>query len=319
VSLSNKNERSLLSDIVKETYFRAAKEGIILTPFNYSKIFIEVALEYGLSESKIRKYVCGTDFYVPSEEAEQMNKRALETAKNMENNTEKIQQGINNICRDTIVGLTHCKDTVADKAKFDMVKRILEKQRKELNKLKEFSFKDQLTGLYTRRYMNEALNTVFYNFNRYSRPCSIIMFDIDDFKKINDTYGHLAGDAVLRTVASVIQRVIRRSDIPVRYGGDEFIVILPDTMLENAVLAAKKIANKVQSIKFERNGTGFRCTISIGVTHIKESDTVETLLDRVDKALYEAKNKGKNGITVIKEPDSVRHSANPFEMAPVVS
>jgi len=83
-------------------------------------------------------------------------------------------------------------------------------------------------------------------------PCGIIMFDMDDFKKINDVYGHLAGDIVLKTIASVVQRIIIRSDMPVRYGGDEFIVISPDTILEDAVAVAGKIANKIQSMQFKK-------------------------------------------------------------------
>ncbi len=312
-------KRNFLSDIIKETLFRATKKNLLLTPFNYYKIFIEVALEYGLSEAEIHRYVYGTDLYVLSEEVEQMKKKTLEIAKNIENTAENVQQSVeksNDAYREVVDTLTGYRDPTADeisneiekilyisatlKAELDAARKTLEKQKEELKKLKEFSFKDQLTGLYARKYMEEALNTVLYNFNRYSRPCSIIMFDIDDFKKINDVYGHLAGDAVLRTVASVVQRIIRRSDIPVRYGGDEFIVILPDTMLEDAVSVAEKIANKIQSIKFEKNGLTFKCTISIGITHIKDGDTVETLLERVDKALYETKNKGKKGITVIK-------------------
>jgi len=317
--LVNNNNRDLLSEIIRETLFRATKQGIILTPFNYYKTFTEVAIEHGLSEAEIHRYVYDTDFYVSSEELEQMKKKTLEIAKNIENTAETMQQSVeksDDAYKEVIETLTGCKDRVAEeigneiekilyisatlKSELDAARRTLEKQREELKRLKEFSFKDQLTGLYTRKYMEEALNTVLYNFNRYSRPCSIIMLDLDDFKKINDTYGHLAGDTVLKTVASVVQRIIRRSDIPVRYGGDEFIVILPDTMLEDAVTVGEKIANKVQTIKFDKNGTNFKCTISVGVTHIKEGDTIETLLERVDQALYETKDKGKKGITVIE-------------------
>jgi len=127
-------------------------------------------------------------------------------------------------------------------------------------------------------------------------PLSLIMLDIDDFKKINDTHGHLKGDDVLRRVGSVILKNTRMSDFPIRMGGEEILILLPQTELNGAFAIAERIRRKVEE---EFHGDVVNVTISLGVTQLNGNDTIESLLKRVDDAVYMSKKNGKNQTTII--------------------
>ncbi|WP_025270169.1 diguanylate cyclase [Hippea sp. KM1] len=316
--MSMKNESEKLSAIIKEALYRATKRNMVLTPFNYYKVFTEVALEYGLDEAEIHKMLYGMAD-VSAAELEELKKRVLEIATNVKDVTVNVEKSITeseNTYDMTIRNIDEYKSRIDDsiaselekikyinaslKAELEAARQVLEKQKMAIENIKELSLKDHLTGLYLRKYMNEVLDTALYNYNRYSKVFSIIMLDLDDFKKINDTYGHLAGDEVLKVIGSILKRITRRSDIPIRYGGDEFIVVLPETKLEDAITVAKKIRDKIASVTFKKDKMEFKCTASIGVTQVKDGDTVESLLERVDKALYQTKHSQKGEISVVE-------------------
>jgi polar amino acid transport system substrate-binding protein len=164
--------------------------------------------------------------------------------------------------------------------------------------LKKLSIIDSLTGIYNRYKIDTTLNQQIAFSKRHKTPLSIIFFDIDHFKKINDTYGHNVGDIVLKELTMLVKNNIREYDIFGRWGGEEFIIILPNTTLKNAVIIAKKLKNVIENNDFSYIG---KLTCSFGVTELKENDTAESFLVRVDNLLYTAKKSGRN--TVISDSE----------------
>jgi len=166
-----------------------------------------------------------------------------------------------------------------------------------IKNLKENAILDPLTGVYNKRQILNFLEKFLANFVRYKKdPFSIMMLDIDYFKKINDTYGHLAGDFVLKEFVKIIKNKIRSSDILGRFGGEEFILILPNTKVSGALKLAMRIKDEVENYVFEYGKENIKVTTSIGITSVSLNDSVESLLERVDEALYDAKRKGRNRI-----------------------
>jgi diguanylate cyclase (GGDEF)-like protein len=156
---------------------------------------------------------------------------------------------------------------------------------------------DGLTQVFNKRYFIETLEREIGRANRYRRELSLIMFDIDHFKKINDTYGHLAGDHVLKQLASVIKTRIRREDILSRYGGEEFAIILPEIDNYNAMNFADKIRQLVEKAVFKFEDTDIPVTISIGVASMtQELQEPHEFIRIADSHLYEAKSAGRNRV-----------------------
>ena len=157
---------------------------------------------------------------------------------------------------------------------------------------------DGLTQVYNKRYFLETLEREIGRAQRYQRDLSLIMFDIDHFKKINDTYGHLAGDHVLKHLAMVIKSRIRREDILSRYGGEEFSIILPEIDKENAIQFAEKIRKLVEKAMFSFEDTEIPVTISIGVTNYDGQQVdVNEFIKLADEKLYDAKQSGRNRVS----------------------
>ena len=160
---------------------------------------------------------------------------------------------------------------------------------------------DELTGLSNRRMFNYLIEREINRSRRYRRPLSLVMIDIDHFKKINDTWGHPVGDLVLRELGGLMRENFRRLDVPVRYGGEEFAVILPETSLEEAINFAERFRVKVEKATFMNGRERIPVTISLGVATIGNSPIAEdldadTLLQMADRALYQAKQSGRNRI-----------------------
>lgn len=159
--------------------------------------------------------------------------------------------------------------------------------------IKKISISDELTGAYNRKFYNEKISDLFSSYKRYGRTFSILMYDIDDFKHINDTYGHDTGDKVLLKMSRLVQDSIRQTDYLCRIGGEEFVVLLPETSLNEASEVAKKLREKiVNTILIPQR----LVTISIGVTEVLKEDDEESLYKRTDKLLYLAKRGGKDRV-----------------------
>lgn len=171
-------------------------------------------------------------------------------------------------------------------------------ERHELEtKLREMSDTDQLTGLFNRRKLEYELTRQYETFERHSVPVSMLIFDVDNLKKINDTLGHHAGDQVILTIGDVCRSALRKTDIACRFGGDEFVVVLPNTDLTHATHFAERLR-----ITFNQALSGFALddvvvSVSIGVATMSAADnSYEDALKRADNALYDAKRNGKNQV-----------------------
>jgi diguanylate cyclase (GGDEF)-like protein len=154
---------------------------------------------------------------------------------------------------------------------------------------------DGLTQIYNKRYFTEALSREIARATRYRRELSLVMFDLDHFKDVNDTHGHLAGDSVLKTLASTIKAKIRTEDIFARYGGEEFAIILPEIDKHNAHQFAEKVRRIVEATEFKFEATRIPVTISMGVATLDPEDpTAANLVKQADERLYDAKSDGRN-------------------------
>ncbi|HEY7864571.1 MAG TPA: GGDEF domain-containing protein, partial [Psychromonas sp.] len=156
---------------------------------------------------------------------------------------------------------------------------------------------DELTLLFNRRRINEVIKEQYEIFQRYQKTSSYIMLDIDYFKNINDLFGHQTGDEVLCEIANIIKSKIRSVDYAGRWGGEEFMIICPNTSLENAFQLAEKLRLSFMGMK---NSTGAAVTASFGVGEIAQGESTDKLLKRIDDALYQAKENGRNQIIFAK-------------------
>ncbi len=183
-------------------------------------------------------------------------------------------------------------------------KRLKEEVSRAMLKMTEMSTIDELTGLFNRRYFHEALDREIARAQRYQTEFALFIADLDHFKKINDTYGHPAGDQVLKDIAGILQSSLRKSDVACRYGGEEFTVILPGTSTQDCQRMCERSREKIARHTIDWNGTGIQVRVSIGITAFEpaSTDTVQTLIQEADDALYEAKAKGRNRVIVHRDP-----------------
>jgi diguanylate cyclase (GGDEF)-like protein len=163
-------------------------------------------------------------------------------------------------------------------------------------RLFHLAVEDGLTKLYVVRHFKEMLDQEMSKAKRYNRPLSLIISDIDHFKRVNDTYGHLSGDFILREVANIFKSSCRETDIPGRYGGEEFVILLPETKLEGAIEFAERLRKLVESLTLEYDNVKFNITISFGVAEYKNEATNADFIKRADEALYVAKETGRNKV-----------------------
>ena len=180
--------------------------------------------------------------------------------------------------------------------KMDVIKKI----NFMYSKTRHMSVTDALTGLYNRRHFEDNLEREFLRAVRYDNPLSFAIIDIDYFKSVNDTYGHSAGDYILKEVAYLISQTFRKTDMVFRYGGEEFAVIITETPLEKAEVPLERLRKTIEENEFKYKGQNIKVTISIGVTDVNaETNTVHQLFERADKALYEAKTSGRNRVVTL--------------------
>ena len=187
----------------------------------------------------------------------------------------------------------------------------LEKAKQEGNELRQKleeaereATRDVLTGLYNRKYFNKAIQALQDRYREEAAPFSVIMMDIDHFKKINDTFGHKVGDSVLEFIGQTMTGSVKGRDVPARYGGEEFIVLLPATPSEGACKLAESLREQISSktLKITKTQTTIGVvTVSCGVAEVREDDTVDSIVDRADKALYLAKRSGRNKVMSEKD------------------
>jgi len=169
-----------------------------------------------------------------------------------------------------------------------------EKLRQRLQEKHEQAVRDPLTGLHNRLAYDERAMQEFARWKRYGKPMVLMMIDVDHFKNINDTYGHKAGDKALVLIAEQLRNHLRESDFLARFGGEEFVVLMPETDLEAAVIAAEKLRAAVEQCQFHYQNTHVGITVSAGLAQLCKDDNPESLFQRADEAMYRAKEAGRN-------------------------
>jgi two-component system, cell cycle response regulator len=170
---------------------------------------------------------------------------------------------------------------------------------------RELAFRDGLTGIYNRRFFQEALDLELMRAQRYDRQFSLIIFDVDNFKCINDAYGHTSGDLVLINISKTVHEILRMTDIFARYGGDEFVVIIPETGIDKASIVAENLRSRIEALTTTVDGRSIEATISIGLTSYSStlsSTSKEDIISMADEALYIAKHSGKNSSRALPFP-----------------
>lgn len=187
-----------------------------------------------------------------------------------------------------------------DPIKVKALKRILLRIKKETLKLKNLNEElydsnllDELTKLYNRKVLADLNNNI--------GDATIIMIDIDNFKSINDTFGHSFGDKILKNTANIIKNCCRTSDYPIRFGGDEFLIILNKCPIARGFEIASNIKSQIEKKSIKKNYEDVSVTVSVGLIYKNKTETLENAINKADEALYESKNSGKNYLTVYKK------------------
>ena len=171
--------------------------------------------------------------------------------------------------------------------------------------LREVSNRDGLTKLFNRRYIEEVLGQEYNRARRHAHPLAVILTDIDHFKQVNDVHGHLAGDEVLREVSRRLQTKLRDIDILGRYGGEEFLIVLPETDCAGGRIVAERLRQAIHETPVDIGDSQLQVTISLGVTELREdSSNYEQLISEADQALYQSKDAGRNQTTIFSPGES---------------
>lgn len=184
---------------------------------------------------------------------------------------------------------------VKEKTFYSGIVRDITKRKQLELELEKLATTDKLTQVFNRIKFHEIMKKEMERAKRYGHSLSLIMFDIDHFKKVNDTYGHNVGDYVLQTLTQIVKERLREIDYLVRWGGEEFIIIAPETDIEKAEVLAERIRKGTENYVFDQVGA---ITISLGVAQLQKDDTEDTVIKRVDDAMYLAKQKGRNRVEV---------------------
>jgi len=183
--------------------------------------------------------------------------------------------------------------------------------KKKADKLEQESLLDNLTEVYNRKAYDNRVTEAIAALKRHNVPSSLLLCDIDCFKKINDTYGHKVGDLALKKFAALINEKLRETDFVARYGGEEFIVILPHTPLDKAKTAGESVRANIYKSIFTYKESQIMLTVSIGITTFRKDDTASSVFERADRALYLAKHSGKN---VVKTEEDVLKNSDTYIM-----
>jgi diguanylate cyclase len=229
------------------------------------------------------------------------NRNSLEYQQELEANIHKLgmeldQATLQSIAADMVVSATAANSQNRKlQEHLTTAQQETEQLRAELEAQRREAMIDPLTGLFNRRAMDHHMEYLWEE----DQDLSVLVMDIDHFKHINDSYGHAIGDIVIRNVADVVRKCIRGEDIAVRFGGEEFLVLLPNTQLEGAITVAEAIRRRIEALRLVRKNDNFALapfTISLGVAKRRGNDDRDSLVERADKALYQAKSSGRNQV-----------------------
>ncbi len=322
----SKEDYRILSDIVKDVLTFMAREKIIPSPQNYErwfKIFCYVK-ENNLNLSKAELIYIYFDLYqmkidkeyeesIVEKIAEELfndiqkilknvsehDKGISERGKKLEKMAsvvpnEDVQKILSRIMRE-VKGLKNINRKFIKK--LEEQKEEIARLRDELRRVKEEASIDPLTGLRNRRSFERALSKFFRDFKKFGYPFSVIIMDLDNFKSINDTYGHLVGDRVLKEVGNILRNYLRAKDIPARTGGEEFTIILPGITKEEALTVAERLRKVISNHMIKHDDKKINVTASFGIAEMRNDvEAPEELLREADENLYLAKKSGKDKV-----------------------
>lgn len=297
----------LVKKISKEIYKYADIHNKRLAPTMYKALFQKIAERNGVTGDILD--MIDVNIFIEDES------RKIELEK--ERNLSKLHSDISKKVDDLVMQTGLYSKIIRDADSIERIKNStsnylsllnISKQdllddKKSLEHITDMIFKDSLTGLLNRRFMNIFLKKEFARQKRYGSVLSIMMLDIDKFKAVNDTYGHFVGDKVLHSISELLKNSIRTSDMAVRYGGEEMVLICPLTNLEGAKMLAEKLRYMISKLRFQVKSGIFSVTGSFGVTECRQKDDKDGLpieaLHRMDDALYQSKNNGRNIVTAL--------------------
>ena len=179
----------------------------------------------------------------------------------------------------------------------EKITEMFEAMHKSINMLYDAAIRDEKTGLYNNKFFETVLDMEIEKAKRKKEKLSLVIIDVDHFKKINDTYGHLHADKLLAELGKVIIKTVRKSDVPARFGGEEFFILLPETSLEKAKRFASRLKSEIHKNSMMKK---HKMTVSGGITQYKHSDSKQKFKERADKAVYKAKEGGRDKFEVLK-------------------
>jgi diguanylate cyclase len=221
---------------------------------------------------------------------------------------ENINKGIEKKRKQDLQRLKDTEKTLtAMSSRISDIKKEADEIKKRAEAIENESLRDNLTGLFNRKAYDQKMMETLANLGRYDIPSSLLICDIDDFKKINDTFGHKVGDLALKKLATLLKEKLRVNDFISRYGGEEFAIILPNTDLSGAARAGEGVIAYINKSVFSYKDRKIPVTVSIGISLFKKSDDASTVFERADSALYLAKKSGKN--TVRTEDDLIEEGS----------
>lgn len=171
------------------------------------------------------------------------------------------------------------------------------------DRLRQLAFRDELTGLYNQRYLQQVIESELQRSIHHKHPLSLLLIDIDYFKKVNDTFGHIVGDHVLKNVSQIMAKLVRQSDMVARYGGEEFAIVMPETGKDRGMLLAQRVRRGIEQHQISNNGQFISVTVSIGLVSTDMANVEiakETFIAQSDQALYKAKTNGRNRVEIAR-------------------
>ena len=309
-----------VSEIARNALKKLISEQKPALPLYYEKSFYHIANEMGeidlihqLSSTlplgqKATSMVAGVSSVISNldDEIRNFRKDIDSYGRNLEKEQDHIQQiaphDVWVILEKHLADLKNANQQMKDQ--IELTESRLKQQEKKVSQLQRESRRDPLTGAMNRMAMEEDLSNEFARSQRYNRVFSVIMADIDHFKKVNDTYGHAIGDEVLKFFVQQLSNLLRSVDFIYRYGGEEFLIFLPETHIDGALLVAERLRKSIDTSALKHRddpSITFRVTSSFGVSSVDKSDNNHMdSIKRADKALYNAKNTGRNKVDSIQ-------------------
>ena len=322
-SLTDEDKKTL-KEIIKKEFKFLAEQNILPTPENYARWFfvfcyvVENKIDASVNELIELYYKIFKDAKVDlrlTVDIEHIAKEVGNIVKDYINTVQKYDRDIGEK-REELKKYSEKTDSEVLKEILERIKdlqetnqslvnelrakeRELERLQKEISTLREQAHIDFLTGLKNRRSIEKALNDFLKDLHSYGYPFVVIMMDLNKFKQINDTYGHVIGDCILKQVGELLRKYLRAKDVVGRYGGDEFIIILPGVKLDVGIKVAQRLASVIRNHTFRCDGQELNISASFGVLEVtKDFKDIKQVLEAVDKKLYEAKK---------KEPDHIAY------------